>query len=246
MTASTPIEIKIAALLAKANSTTSEAEAYAFSAKAAELLQKHNLEMSDIERASAQASAGTSDPIVEVRQDWAYADPWRISIARDVAALFFCKSYRSAHLHTTKSGKVEYRVTFVFVGKARNASAAALTSDYLISTTLRLGRGYSSHRSQQLAFMRGCGEGLARRLRVMAQNAREPNPVNSTSGLPALYKSELQLVDEHMDTLGLRCARKSKGSDLSGLAALEGWQASASVAIGSQLADETMNNPRLR
>jgi len=244
---------RVRALLAKAKSTDNEHEAAAFAAKAAEMLQTHNLDLASIERSAGEQGEAVS----EVRLNWRYCDPWRKSIARACAELYFCKIYRHHIVEQNKKGTWTYRWGITIVGKPHNAAVAESMIEYLIGTTLRLMREYSSVRAEQLPFARGCGERLAARLREMEREAKRKSAAATghatvraaeeagSGNLPALYKTELELVESHMETLGLEKGRRSAGSDLSGHHAAEGIAAGNTVSLAPQVGDGTCTSRML-
>lgn len=232
----------IRALLAKSQGTDNEHEAAAFAAKAAELLQKHNLDLASVEAAART----TGEAVSEVKLDWRYTDPWRMSIVRDTARLYFCRIYTTRRVEKDGKGRWVERKGVAIVGKPHNTAVAVSMTEYLVKTTLRLAAEYSTERGQRLPFERGCGERIAQRLRTIkyeqelasARDAGYEDAASASSNpgnLPALYKSELVLVEDFMATLGLVPGRRSTGSSLDGHHAAAGRRAGDTVSLSTQI-----------
>lgn len=120
-----PIIAKIKKLLALANDKgASEGERDNALRMAHAFLAKHNLDMQEV-----MAHGAT----VEERLDFAntaFGMLWCRSISQSVAKLFFCKYYYSQH---KQSDKVNHH----FVGKASNATTAALMAEYVNASIVK-------------------------------------------------------------------------------------------------------------
>ena len=185
---------KIRKILAKARGTENEAESLAFAAKAAEMLQQHNL---------AEADLGGEDAVepLEMRTvssvDW---NPWRISVISSLSELYFSKIFLSYEIFKNKQ-----RRCVIVVGRPHNIDVVESMQEYLVKTTMRLAGEYSRERKERLHFEKGCGMRLAMRIREMARAAQEEVVVSGLitqgkSNLPALYKTELQLAADMVDS----------------------------------------------
>lgn len=214
MTTDTPFMKRLRALLAKARDpSVGEAEASAFMAKVQQMLERENLEMSDVDAAQATASVG-EDAMLEK-----YDDPWRRHIAQAAARLYYCDMYVSwwwdkaadpmRDLPFPQPHLWRRRPSFVVVGQAHNVLVAQQMIRYLIDTTRRLSCAYSRVRAEQLAFERGCGLRLAQRLRELHVAARAASLAErarlSSQGqtLPALYDAAEEQNKVHMASKGL-------------------------------------------
>lgn len=107
------IKLKIAALLAKAESTTNEFEAAAFMAKVNELLEKHQMEMHEVR--SARESA--SDPMGKEKGETnVYASMlWARDLGGAVARYYGCKFFywkKGNHFTYEVLGRESARTTF--------------------------------------------------------------------------------------------------------------------------------------
>lgn len=107
------IKLKIAALLAKAESTTNEFEAAAFMAKVNELLEKHQMEMHEVR--SARENAG--DPMGKEKGETnLYASMlWARDLGGELARYYGCKFFywkRGNHFTYEVLGRESARTTF--------------------------------------------------------------------------------------------------------------------------------------
>ena len=217
-------------LMAKASGTENEHEAALFAAKVQELLARHNLDASAIGAHPSEAPHGRS------RARAPFFDPWIRRIMQDCGRLYFCTIYIDRHKYD--------RPDMVFCGRDHNVEIATSMSRYLIDTVLRLSRAYGREnqseqrtaRFLQRDFARGCGMRLAERLREMyvEQTTRAKAPAVA-SGLPALYRTELELADAFMRTsIWLRKTRKASVSY--GDAGHDGAAAANGISLSAQVA----------
>ncbi len=117
--------VKIAALLAKAASTTSEAEAELFLGKAHELMEKHQLEAADLE---------ADDPVGNdrvYRRNGAAAPDWDFMLLFPVARYYGCKAIRC---DLRKGYEMD------LVGRESARITALEMHKYLVATVRKLGR----------------------------------------------------------------------------------------------------------
>lgn len=135
---------KIRGLLALATSPN-EHEAAAAAAKAADLLQKYNLEMTDID-------SNYGKGMVEVAADSTVArlDFWRNRLAGIVSDHTFTKVYFvRKYAPSDRTGKMGLRYGFVFYGRNGNAEVAAFLFDFLYRTLLELSEQETSKYAQE-------------------------------------------------------------------------------------------------
>jgi len=219
---------KIRALLAKARGTENEHEATMFAAKAAELLQTHNLAEADLggEDASEALIQRTVHSV-----DW---NPWRMDVVQALAELYFSKIYLTREIH---AGKLRRAV--VLVGRPHNLDVVESMHEYLVKTTQRLAKEAYRDRREVLQFEKGCGTRLAQRIREMAARARTPAPQIAhqpgASNLPALYKTELQLAQNIVDQICGGSKARASGHKGGGSAVRAGANAANSVNLGAQI-----------
>jgi hypothetical protein len=194
------VETKVKALLAKANSTQNEHEAAAFAAKAHELLAIHNLDLAKI----AAADDKFADVKVGERRVEGYAKGWQGSLATAVAKLYFCDVYLYPFIYKTRDGKSYSLKGLAYVGKEHNVEVAVSMSDYLVKTVRRLSKARPT--AGQASFQKGCAYTLIARLDKMRSEAQVAvaSAISDGSNLPALYRSESQLVDDFMKKLNLK------------------------------------------
>lgn len=130
---------KIKALLAKAASTDSQAEAEAFLAKAHELMEKHQLGAEDLER---------DDPIdesVAAKANGGASPDWDFQLMFAVARYFGCKgiqwwSQKNTEGEFLKAGQYTMRI----VGRESARVTAIEMHKYLVATVRRLGRQHAA------------------------------------------------------------------------------------------------------
>lgn len=130
---------KIKALLAKAASTDSQAEAEAFLAKAHELMEKHQLGAEDLER---------DDPIdqsVGAKANGGASPDWDFQLMFAVARYFGCKgiqwwSQTNTEGEFLKAGQYTMRI----VGRESARVTAIEMHKYLVATVRRLGREHAA------------------------------------------------------------------------------------------------------
>lgn len=228
---------KIRALRAKAEDpSVTEAEAAAYAAKVAELLQKHNLSEASLE-------IDEKDEEGVVRETWEgdyLTDSWRRLICNAVAALYFCKGFgEDLGTHrTARKRRVQH-----FVGKPHNIIVAREMSEYLINTTLRLGKtwqrdNHGTHASF-VNFIRACGYRLTERVQELhkAQTAAAPQRAanGNPSNLPALYADENTLIAQFLKSEGVSLHNVGSRQDAVGAGALAGRRAGDTISLSTQI-----------
>lgn len=248
-TATDALLAKIRKLRAKAEDpSVTEAEATLFAAKVAALLAEHGL-------SEAALHLPDEDPITNHRWDVRFSDPWRRTICRCAARLYFCGLFvhswhekNPKHATDPRAPMFKFYNGLTFVARAHNATVAREMSDYLIRTTLRLGYAYSETRAEQLAFMRGCGERLGQRLYYLwdeqTRAAKQRGPSGNPQNLPALYADEEALYRAAMEKEDLRPF--GRGSDLNSEHADAGAAAADGVSLAPQVPGAATAATRLK
>jgi len=234
----TNIHDTILALLAKArDSGVTEAEAAAFASRAARMLAEHNLSEADLRKTRP-------DQIVRHPYEPRYADPWRRSIVFGAARLYGVRAVNTEKSYTAKSRKtgrekLMHRRSFVFVGPEGSCVVASLMCDYFIETVVKMAstyrRDFETTRAQQLAYERGCGEGLANRLYAAAdpQNSRTQTS-HKAAETGIMRRGQLSVIDDWMEeNLELK-KMSTRGSDTSTPDAWVGAAASDSIGLDTQ------------
>lgn len=211
-------------LQAKAmDASLSEAEAAAFANKVQELLTQHNLDHIDPHTEEDEKA----NVIEEEAYGGFYISPWRALLAHATATFYFCKVYSRI---TSKRFENDKK-TIVFVGKEHNRAISISMFAYLQATVVRLSKEHSTKRGDQLAFERGCGIALSNR--IHAEFEKLQRVPNMTSGIPALYKTELQLVDDFLAKMQLRNDKRKY--DVNSQAARAGMDAAKTISLNNQL-----------
>jgi Protein of unknown function (DUF2786) len=228
---------KIRKLAAKAScDATTEAEASAFASKVQEMLAAHNLDASILDDSDEDARE-----IDKEQMPVMYNDPWRRLLALRVAQLYFCSMY-SSERYDERTHRM--RPAIYFVGRAHNRAIALSMYDYLQSTVVRLSREYSRERADQLGFQRGCGVRLAERCQELHRLHAKPEVKHAPgSGLPALYQSENELIEDFKKNLGL--VSISNRTRLDGAAAVAGGRAAEGISLGAQVGNSSMRGRML-
>lgn len=224
---------RVRKLLALSRDNASETEAANAASKAQVLMAEHNLSQADV-------AERDKSPIARFPYEPKYADPWRRSIVFAVAKLYMCRALNSERRVTLRSRRTGETVTrwkksFVFFGREHNAEICREMCDYLFATTVRLATEYGATRQERLGFERGCGERLADRIHDLWWDQTKPSNAHNPSGLPALYKTEGELVEGWIKAKVATSFSKKRGSDLSGGAAADGASAADSVPLSTQV-----------
>ena len=193
---------KVRKLLAKANDpsvTTEEAASYA--AKAAQLLQQHNLDSSLL--SEKERSEGF---VIELWNQTQATNVWKKFVVYSAARVYMCKAVESKRWEwvvdrKTKLKKPVLKACWEFVGRPHNIEVLKEMVEYLTKTTVRLGLQYSKSIGRptpevRWAFEKGCGLTISQRLDEMYQEATRVKKGSDGSGLPALYSTELTLVND--------------------------------------------------
>lgn len=211
---------KIRALRDKANDpSVTEAEAVLFTQKVQELLTKHGLSMADVSSAGAKQQDDLGGTSVEER----WKSPARKALLRAVCRFYMCEA--------VSPGRGSHQWTIV--GRPHNVTVALEMADYLIATTIRLSNEYGrKNRGQNVSvvdFRRGCMARLTERLYTMLHEQKKQAAVYTSAGnpgnLPALFKSEAQLIKaelRRMGTVSTKSRTIKQGADaVAGRAAAE-------------------------
>jgi len=216
------------ALLAKANGTENEAEAAIFMARVAKMLQDHNLQEADL------ATSDATEPMIQRTVNSVDWNPWRIEIIDALANLYFGKMYITRELY-----KGKLRRAIVIVGRPHNLDITESMFEYLVKTTQRLAKAYSSDRKDILQFEKGCGMRLASRVWKLVRDSAEPvaqvtyEPGKTT--LPALYKTELELAKGIVDSICGGNVARAVGHRGGGSAVGAGQRAGDTVSLSGQI-----------
>jgi hypothetical protein len=148
---------KIKALLAKASSTDNENEAALFLGKAHELMEKHQLDSSDLE---------ADDPIdqsIGGRANGGASPDWDFQLMFAVAPYFGCKAIQCLEY---EGRKPVYRMRIV--GRESARVTAIEMHKYLVASVRRLGREHAKVTGQNAGILqRRIGRALSLRINEM-------------------------------------------------------------------------------
>jgi hypothetical protein len=226
---------KIRKLRAKSEDpSTTQAESEAFAAKVADLLAQHQLTMADI--------ADDTPEFVEEVFDDGYANPWRRSVFFAAARLYGSCPVNTTQWYTDRRGRQRDRLAFLAVGRPHTVAVTLEMTDYLFRTVVRLAQAharenpdpYQSRRSVQLAFERGCGEALARRLNDLRWRQESVSGCRDPHAL-AIRSEQKQAEDyafEHVID-GKIQSGANRGGSAAGAAAAEGISLAPQIRTGS-------------
>lgn len=178
---------KIKALLAKAASTDSQAEAEAFLAKAHELMEKHQLGAEDLER---------DDPIDEsvgAKANGGASPDWDFQLMFAVARYFGCEgvqwwSQTNTEGEFLKAGQYTMRI----VGRESARITAIEMHKYLVATVRRLGRQHAAEMGTNAG---NAARRIGRALQIRISELCPPPPAAETeAGKKALVTIDRTLA----------------------------------------------------
>jgi hypothetical protein len=213
---------KIRALKAKAESTTSEAEAMAFLAKVNEMLIKYDIDASKLE-------IEEQSEITMIRWTVKYDDPWRREIYVALCRLYHCTPVRHAHWDENYIYRIiDYTVT----GREHNCFLVEEMFEYLINTVIRLSRNYSKLRREQLAFQRGCGSSISSKILGMVDDNQAH--IKGT-GLPIVLQKDKAAIDEFIKKEFRNIRNTTIKRNVGGVHGEAGWQAGKDVNLNTQI-----------
>lgn len=214
---------KIAALRAKAESTTNPHEAEIFAAKVAELLAKHNLDEAMLRSRDADREQG---PLGKHPFGKRVPDAWRERIVMGVARVYFCKCV----FYTDARGKANPH-SWEFVGREHNAIVAIAMADYLIATVKRMAREFAPGKREQANFRKGAGDRLYRRLYELAESQRAPISTSPSDGTALMVLTEDQAIEEFLGDVSETKGRTHKH----GAGSQAGWEAAGNIGLNTQI-----------
>ena len=214
---------KIKALIAKAQSTNSEAEAMACAAKAQELMAKHNLTETQV----------SDDAIGELPKNKRIADEWRRWLAASTARLFNCSLIITHFEREWKNGGRGYDKCWSFVGRQGDRVTADLMTDYFIGAVVRLANEHRKEvkggQQEWRMFAKACALRLSKRIYEMAEKSAD--------------RRVLAIVEKHIEEdMSLTNGRKSKAITLSGSSARAGYNQANSIGLNLQATSDRQGN----
>jgi hypothetical protein len=214
---------KIKALHAKANdSSLTEEEASAFSAKVAELLDAYNLSATVLDRKEETYVHQIHEDLIRTTHN----DAWRRWLASATANLYYCKYYNWTFADG-KKGRM-------WAGADHNRAVAIEMFHYLEKTVVRLSREYADDPTWRYEFAKGCGYGLATRINKMVVERSQPH-TGVGNALPMVIEQakaqiEKYMAEKHKIHQG-RAHRKIQFGD----AAWDGRLAADGISLNTQL-----------
>lgn len=214
---------KIKALIAKAQSTPSEAEALACMSKAKELQDKHNLSDRDV----------SEEAIKELPKNKRIADEWRRWLASSTARMFNCAIVIDNFQRTDRYGAQIWDRCWSFVGRKSDMITADLMTDYFIDTVVKLANAHRKEidggQNEWRMYAKACALRLSQRIFEASQKAAD--------------EKQLAIIKQHMDDeMNLGKARKSKEIALSGASARAGFKDADSVGLNLQATSDGQGN----
>ena len=168
---------KIKALLAKAASTDNQHEAEVFLSKAHELMEKHQLEIGDLE---------TDDPVghePSATANGGASPDWDFQLMFPVAKFFGCKScqqWSPTKTDGTYTRAGQYQM--ILVGRDSARITAIEMHKYLVKTVRRLGRENATPGCKADTMARRIGRALAARIWQMCpEEAKSDTPAGKNA-----------------------------------------------------------------
>jgi hypothetical protein len=235
------IKKKIAKLLAMAQDAgASESEAQMAFEKAQEYLAEYNLNAEDV-KGTIQQEDITDEAFTEVVRE-----NWQIGIRTATARLYFCKYYYSTGVLDKNYKKA---TEHNYVGRPHNIEVAKSMSSYLIKTIKKLGEDHIlpiPGNKRELNGIRrnfelGCASKVQARVNEKYREIERQDPgdyqIEGTKhNLPALYKSELALCQDHLKSKGIHLSTaRSRRSITNGTAYGRGREAGGRVSLNTQV-----------
>ena len=201
---------KIAKIIAKADSTTSQTEAETFMAKAQAMMEEHGLSLLDLGRLDAE------DPIGHTDRAYVSSDGWKDKVAGQLATYFGCKIVRDQITKTSYAyvvfGRESARVTF------------SLMLPYVLKQVAKMALDEHAAEHYPPARARSAlANATAIRLFRLAKDNREATEASrGTAGLNALVP--VDLIDAEIAAVyrgGLKSSRANYATDANARAKAE-------------------------
>ena len=149
------IEEKIQKLLIMAERGGTENEMQVAMRMVQELLAKHNLEMSDVQKTEIE-----DEDIIQEKNDIDNNVPWQRNIYYSIGRLYFCKVYSSySYLPFGKK-----YVSMAVVGKQSNVQTVRIIAEYVIKLCNELSKQPGTDRSWRNSFKNGFQSRLSQRV----------------------------------------------------------------------------------
>ncbi len=187
---------RIKSLMALGDSSRNDSEAEAATAikKMQELLQKHNLDISEISVDDPNAVKVGEGIVDEISAEFRKSSlsSWEGSLAATVGSATETKAYTEMHyIPGTKSGKI-FKIRFI--GTPWDVAVAKEMYKFLHSTIKRLSiRYYPNKSSDQRCFMEGCCGRLNER--ISEQNAKFRNQQQTNQKYALMVVSKKDAID---------------------------------------------------
>jgi len=216
-----PVLTKIRALLAKAESTTFEAEAMAFTAKAQELMTKHAVDAATVQGARSQA-AGTPN-VIRVPIDAPYTN----AKARLLAVVASATRCRTVELGGCGLAEV--------IGMPCDLAAVELLfTSLLVQAQAALTRATGSSRAYRSSFLYAYAWRIGERLREINDAVLKDAEVEHGASFLPVLRSQAVLIDDFVDERygKLRKVRSSRAADPAGWAGGRAAADRAKLAFG--------------
>lgn len=213
-------------LFAKAiDAGTTEDEAALFMQKVQELLAKHNLDESVLNKKEVV------EPIESEGFKVILPTSWFAGLANATAQLYFCGV-------TMNNG----RKTYYFIGKKHNRVVAMNMFAYFMKTITRMSLERYKDQARRYQFAKGAALRLTVRIYLELEKVKAPI-VSTVVSVPAIYDAESKAVKDHIASLNLKSARANKVKANNAL--IEGYVAANNISFNNQIGRQENSNLRL-
>lgn len=216
----------------------SQNEAMLAAQKVQELLQEHNLSLSDVDK-----DEGVIEPIGSEDFD-IDKDKWKSWITSATARLYFCTTYTSKRVDRATYKYVKVRT---FVGRESNRKVAKSMCDYFIEAVERMADkefasvpgSKSDINRMKFNFKQGCAMELSNRLEEKYRTLNGPDyygGIDNPNNLPKLFKDEDANNRNWLVNKGIKLRSTSSNINVKDRAAFANGKASGkNIGIDTQV-----------
>jgi len=199
-------------------------------------LAKYNLEMADVESASADRKQEADGEPREEHITTYYGRPWARNVSAQIGKLFFCYYIYTSHKKATS-------VRHYFIGRKSNAVTAALMAEFVVKSIMKEGNRQKRQEMQGNAWLRTFCWGAASRIQERAKKlidgadeSQQDDQPGTALVLASYYKTELSSNKELVSQLypSLKSGRGGKGHQ-GGDAYSRGQTYGSSVSLNTQI-----------
>ena len=225
--------IKALMALGDTSRNNSEAEAATAIKKMQELLQKHNLDISEVQMADDKKVG--EEIVDEVAVEWRKSSlsTWENSLCALVGIACETNPYLSQqYVRGTKSGRI---FKFHFIGTPWDVAISKEMFKYLHSTIKKLSvRNFPDQLPSQRCYMEGCCHRLSERIHLQNELFKKQQASNQKYALLVINKKDA--IDNYTDKLGLQKAKRKQygGKNWDGFAFKKGMADANKFDIGNE------------